>query len=248
MTLTRNVWAICLRELGSYFLAPMAYVVIFLFLVTNGTIFWLSAKSFTNRPPEISTMLEDLFGFALFWIIPLSPLLTMRLFAEEKRTGTLEMLMTAPVTESQVVLGKFLAAQVFYMLIWLSLGPLLAVLAVLGRPDWGPIISIYLGTFALGLLTNSLGVLASATTRNQLVAAVLALTGNLLFFLVNLLRALFPDEPDFRRLISYISFSAHFGGDYINGVLDLRYFLFYLSFALFFLFFSVRLLEARKWR
>src|SRR5262249_54428250 len=153
-------------------------------------------------------------------IIPLSPLLTMRLFAEEKRTGILEMLMTAPVTESQVVLGKFLAAQAFYTLIWLSLMPLLLILAFLGRPDCGPILAIYLGIFSLGLLTSSLGVLASATTRNQLVAAVLGLTGNLLFFLLSLLRALFPDEPDFRRFVNYVSFIAHFGGDYINGVID----------------------------
>ena len=152
MTAVRNVWAIFLRELGGYFLAPIAYVVIFLFLVTHGTIFWLSARSFTNRPPEISSMLEDLFGFALYWIIPLSPLLTMRLFAEEKRTGILEMLMTAPVTESQVVLGKFLAAQAFYTLIWLSLMPLLVILALLGRPDWGPILAIYLAGYLLVFL------------------------------------------------------------------------------------------------
>jgi len=135
----RNTWAIFLRDLGGYFLSPMAYVVIFLFLITNGVMFYayaeLSAR--TADPRQITTIIEQLFGFSLIWVIPLSPLLTMRLFAEEKRTGTFEMLMTAPVTEWQVVLGKLGAAQVFYTLIWLSLAPLFLILGVLGDPDWG---------------------------------------------------------------------------------------------------------------
>jgi len=180
--------------------------------------------------------------------LPLSPLLTMRLFAEEKRTGTLEVLMTAPVTAFEVVGGKLLAAQVFYCLIWLSLLPLFVILDILGNPDWGPIAAMYVGLFALGLLTNSLGLLASILTRNQLVSAILGLSGNLFFFLMSLGRLLFPEDFDVRRVFHYLSFTSHFGAEYSRGVVDLRYLVFYASFSVFFIILTVRLVETRKWR
>ena len=249
MSSVRNVWAIWLREMGSYFLSPMAYVVIFLFLSTNGAMFTFYAFQLTGHPRQIPMVIESLFGFALIWIIPLSPLLTMKLFAEEKKTGTLEVLMTAPVTEAQVVLGKFLAAQVFYCLIWLSLLPLLAILWAMARgaPDPGPVLAMYVGVSALGLMTNALGVLASAATRNQLVAAVLALTGNLVLFIASLLRFAAPGDALVRRAVQYISFTMHFDSDFGRGVVDLRSILFYLSISLFLLFCTVRLVGVRKW-
>jgi ABC-2 type transport system permease protein len=243
-----KMWAVFRREVGGYFLSPVAYVVLFLFALTQGAMFFVYADFFADHPRQITKIIEGLFGFALFWVLPLSPLLTMRLFAEEKRTGSIEMLMTAPVSEWQVVLGKFFAAQLFYMLIWLSMVPLLLILEVRGDPDWGPVLSIYVGLFGLGLVTNSLGVLTSAGTRNQLVAAVLALTGNLALYLVSMTALMFPDNPDVRRVVHYLSFSKHFGGEYSRGIVDLRYILFYLSFTALFLFFSVRVVEARKWR
>jgi ABC-2 type transport system permease protein len=246
VTTVRNVWAIFLRELGGFFLSPVAYVVIFLFLVTNGAMFSNYALVPTPAPRQITGIVEALFGFDLIWVLFLSPLLTMRLFAEEKRSGTFEVLLTAPVTEWQVVLGKFLGAQAFYMLIWLGLAPLFAILAVLGKPDWGPIAAMYAGLFALGLLTNALGILASAVTRNQLVAAILALTGNLFFYLLYLGAFFFPAQPEARRVVQYLSFTSHFGGDFFQGVVDLRHVFFYASWALLFLFFSVRVVEARK--
>lgn len=250
MSCLRNVGAIWLRELGSYFLSPIAYVVIFLFLLTNGTMFSFYSFQFTGHPRQIPMVIESLFGFALIWIIPISPLLTMKLFAEEKRTGTLEVLMTAPVTESQVVAGKFLAAQTLYSFVWLSLLPLMAMLWAMARgaPDPGPVIAIYVGIFSLGLLTNSLGLLASAATRNQLVAAVLALSGNLALFLASLARFLAPEDFLWRRFVRYISFTTHFDSEFGRGVVDLRSVLFYAVGALFLLLCTTRLVEARKWR
>jgi ABC-2 type transport system permease protein len=236
--------------MGAYFLSPVAYVVIFLFVLSNGAMFFFYVTQFVGHPRQVQLVLESLFGFALFWLLPLSPLLTMRLIAEEKRSGTLEVLMTAPVTEVQVVAGKFLAAQCFYALIWLSLLPLVAILGIcaIGRPDWGPVLAMYIGIFSLGLLTNSLGILASSATRNQLVAAVLALSGNLFFFLLSLGRFLLPEDLGVRRIFNYLSFTIHFDADYRAGVVDVRYLLFYLTFTLLFLTFSVWLVEARKWR
>jgi ABC-2 type transport system permease protein len=248
MTFLRNFWAVFLRELGAYFLSPVAYVVIFVFLLVNGITFYVFAKIFARDPRAITLVIESLFGFALFWILPLSPILTMRLLAEEKRLGTLELLMTAPVTETQVVLGKFAAAQAFYTLIWLSLLPLFCFLAVLGKPDWGPIASVYIGLFAFGLLTNSIGLFASALTRNQLVSAILALSGNLVLYSVYLVETLLPENPDVDRMLHYLSFTKHFGSEYSRGIVDVRYLFLYGSLAVFFLFFSVRAVEAGKWK
>lgn len=248
MSSIRNTWVVCQREIGAYFFSPMAYVVLFLFALTNGVLFHTYCLFFANEPQQITLVIENLYGFNLFWILPLSPLLTMRLFAEEKRTGSMEMLMTAPVREVEVVLGKFFAAQVFYMFVWLSLVPLLVVLGILGSPDWGPVMAIYWGLFAIGLLTNALGVFASAGTRNQLVAAILALTGNLAFMLISMAQGFARESPDMQRVIHYLSYTAHFAADYTRGIVDLRYFVFYLTFASLFLFLTVRMLEARKWR
>lgn len=248
MRALRNIWAVFWKDLGGYFLSPMAYIVLFLFALVHGWIFYYYAIVYADQPRQIMLIIEALFSFALFWVLPLSPLLTMRLLAEEKRTGTIEALMTAPVAGWQVVLGKFLAAQVFYTLVWCALLPLVAILAVRGNPDWGPILSIYIGIFSLGLLTNALGLLASAGTRNQLIAAILALTGNLFFLMIAMGPNLLPDDPDVRRLFHYLSFTEHFRFEYSRGVVDLRYIFFYLSFAVVFLFASVRVLEARKWR
>jgi ABC-2 type transport system permease protein len=248
MTALRNTWAIFQREVGAYFLSPMAWIVIFLFLLINGIMFRAFCHFFADEPRQITRIVESVFGFSLFWVLPLSPILTMRLFAEEKRTGSMELLMTAPVTETQVVLGKFFAAQKFYFLVWLSLLPLFIILEVLGSVDWGPILSTYFGLFFLGMLTNALGVFASALTRNQLVAAILSLSGNLILFFMTLAAALFPEDPALKRFFHYISFTEHFDTEYFRGIIDLRYMFFYLSFAALFLFFTVRVVEARKWR
>ena len=205
------------------FYSPVAYVVLFLFMFSNGWMFYSYCITYARAPQQITLVLNSLFGFAFFWVLPLSPLLAMRLFSEEKRTGTLEMLLTAPVRASEVVLGKFLATQFFYMLIWSSLLLFVLILEVLGRPagpDWGMVKSMYFGLFFLGCLTNSLGILASALSRNQLVAAVLALSGNLLFFAVLLLGHVYRDIPELQRLFHYLSFNAHFSTGYIKGVID----------------------------
>ena len=247
MSTIRNVWAVFLREMGSYFLSPAAYVVLFLFLATHGAIFYVSVLQRTGDPWQVTSIVDDVFGFALVWVLFLSPLVTMKLFAEERRTGSFEVLMTAPVTEWQVVAGKFLAAQAFYFLVWLGLLPFFGMLEVLGNPDWGPILATYCGLFFLGSLTNALGILASTLTRNQLVSAMLALAGNLFFFLLSILERFFPEDPDARRFIHYVSFTRHFAVDFSNGVIDPRYLFFYAGFAALFLFLSVRSLEARKW-
>lgn len=244
----RCTWAVCLRELLSLFFSPVAYVVIFLFVFSHGWVFWQYCKSYEDNPQQIPLVVRALFSFALYWTVLISPLLTMRSFAEERRSGTIEMLMTAPVTATQVVLGKFVAAQVFYTLIWATLLLFLAVLEILGNPDWGPIVACYIGLFFLGTLTNSLGILASALTRNQLVAAVLAISGVLFVGGLGLLGAVFAQSLELQRLFHFLSYMQHFSSEYIRGIVDLRFLGLYLGCAVFFLFLSVHVVEDRKWR
>lgn len=246
----RNIWAVFLRELASFFLSPTAYVVMFLFLATNGVTFYVYSILFRMQTRQIDLVVQYLFGFAPFWILLLlmPPILTMRLFAEERRTGTLETLMTTPVTDFQVVIGKFLAAQTFFGLIWSTLLLFVAVLEVLGSPDWGAVLAFYIGVLTLGSVFIAVGLFASVMTRNQLIAAIVALSLNLFLFFVQQCRGLFPNDPDAQRFFDFISFHHHFYNEFSRGVLDLRYPILYLSFTVLLLFLSVRLLESRRWR
>ena len=246
-----NTWAIFQREFMALFYSPIAYVVLFLFMISNGWIFYYYCVNYARDPQQITLVIRSLFSFAFFWVLPLSPLLAMRLFSEEKRTGTIEVLMTAPVRAAEVVCGKFLATQLFYMLIWSSLLLFVLMLEVLGKPagpDWGPIKSMYFGLFFLGCMTNSLGLLASTFSRNQLVAAVLSLSGNLLFFSLLFLGWIYRETPELQRLFHYLSFQAHFSSEYIGGVVELRYIVFYIGFTSLFLFLSINMVNGRKWR
>lgn len=245
-----NIRIVFFRELAAYFLSPTAYVVLFLFAITNGVTFYVYAATFKSDPRQIDRVIQLLFGFAPFWILFLlmPPILTMRLFAEEKRTGTLEMLMTAPVTDLHVVFGKFLAAEVFFTLVWSTLLVHVGILEVLGNPDWGPVFAFFIGVVALGALLNAVGLLASALTRNQLVAAIVAISVNLFLFFLQQCRAIFPHEPEAQRFFDFISFHHHFYNDYARGLVDLRSLVLYLSFTGFVLYFTVKVVQARRWR
>jgi ABC-2 type transport system permease protein len=243
-----NVAAIFRREMASYFLSPIAYVVICLFVFVNGWIFFYSARISQNEPQQIDLIIRSLFGWVPFWSLFLSPIITMRLFAEEKRSGTLESLMTAPVTPFQVVSGKFLAAETFFILIWATLLLHVTMVATLGNPDLGPVISVYLGLGALGMAMNGLGLLASAFTKNQINAVIVAFIGNLLLLLLEMLRQLFPNDPQADRFFDFVAITNHFQNEYYRGVVDLRFLALYLLLAGIFLFFTVRVLEVRRWR
>lgn len=246
----RNVWAIFSREMLSYFCSPTAFVVLFLFLLTNGITFFVYIYAFRQATRQIDLVIQYLFGFAPFWILLLlmPPILTMRLFAEEKRMGTLESLMTTPLTDTQAVLGKFFAAQTFFLMIWGSLLIFVGMLEYLGEPDWGPVLAFYVGLFFLGGLFNAVGILASSATRNQLIAAVVALSVNLFLFFLQQCRGLLPGDADAQRFFDYISFHHHFYNEYSRGILDLRYPALYLLITVVVLFYAIRMLEARRWR
>ena len=234
----RNTTTIALREFKSYLASPMAYVVAGIFLVFTGFFFQSSQTTYSE------TSIRGFLVWGSILLLLLAPVLTMRLLAEEKKMGTLELLLTAPVRDNEVIVGKFLG----------SLGILTAMLALtfyyplllmwFGDPDWGPIATGYLGLFLLGGASLAVGLFASSLTSNQIVAAVVA--GGVLFALwfVGMAADLLPEAMG--EVIGYLSLSSHFP-DFMRGMIDTRGIIYYLSITVLFLFLAIRSLENSRW-
>lgn len=247
---TSGLAAVFGRELRAYFVSPMAWVILTLFLFGNGISFTLIVSYLADpRSGGISTPLQVFFGSFFFWLMlfVLIPLITMRSIAEERRSGTLETLMTAPVSETTVVLAKFAAALVFYTFLWL---PTLAYVAILGRGattiDWGPIASGYLGVLALGAMFLAIGLFASALSKNQIVAAILTFVTMLGLFTLGFLDGLTSNET-LQKALSYLNVLEHMD-ELAKGIVDTRRLIYYLSTTVLFLFLASRALEQEKWR
>ena len=246
----QNLAALTARELKSFFYSPIAYVVGALFLLLQGFVFWLLIAVMVDpRMDSGITMAQFFFGgtfFFWFSVILLAPLLTMRTFSEEKRTGTIELLLTAPVTDTEVVLAKFLGAWLSFIIFWLTTLPFFLVLRHFSGFDWAPVITGYLGTWLLGGVLIALGVLASSLTRNQVIAAVLSFVIILLLFSVGILTVLIHD-PEASKTIHYLSLMEHLQ-DFSKGIIDTRPVVFYGSLAAAALFLTGRVINNPRWR
>jgi ABC-2 type transport system permease protein len=237
----KNIIAISRKELASYLASPMAYVVTAVFLGLSGTFFasYLAATSYSDT--SIRGFLEG--GQVL--ILLFAALLTMRLIAEERKVGTWELLLTAPVRDVEIVVGKFVGSLgvLAAMLLLTLYYPLL--LMVLGDPDLGPIATSYVGLLLLGSTALSIGLFASSLSSNQIVSAVVA--GGMLFALwfAGVVGG-FTAGP-LGELLSYLSLSGHLP-DFVRGVIDTRAVVYYLSTTALFLYLAVRSVEADRWR
>lgn len=244
-----GILATFLRELRAYFFSPVAYVVLTLLLLVNGFVFWLIISFLSDPRAQIGAPLELFFGQTLFfWLVLLfvGPVLTMRLISEERRSGTIEVLMTAPINEEQVILGKFLAALCFYVFLWLPTLVYALVVAYHGEVDWGPVASGYLGIFGVGSLFLSVGTFASTLSRNQLIAAILTFALLIPLFAFGLVEQLVTSDA-LKEALRYVNLWSHME-DFSKGIVDTRRLAYYLSATVFFLFLAARGLEARKWR
>lgn len=240
------------KELAAYFLSPIAYVVMIFFLVVMGFSFWLLANVLVQGQVAGTTIMKDLFGSIFFWLALLTmvPVLTMRLFAEEKRSGTIETLMTAPVTDPEVVLAKYLGALAFYVIMWLPTAVYIVVLRgfspLLAPMDPGPMLGGYLGAFLVGAMYLAVGLFCSALTSNQIVAAITSFAVICVAFLSGFITFLARDEF-LRDAAAYVSSVAHML-DFSRGVVDSRALVFYVSVTVFMLFATVKAVESRKWK
>jgi ABC-2 type transport system permease protein len=254
--MARKTFSIFWREFSGFFYNPTAYVTMFGFLFINGMILQVELGPL-RAGGDVDIALRSFFGNFFFWILMLSipPIVTMRLLAEERRSGSVELLMTAPVRSSEVVLGKYAAGFLFTCFIWslllVDIGFLAGWLSMREPPvslDWGKLGAVYIGIVSLEAFFLALGMFASALSRNQIVAAVVGLGWNIGVFFVGLYHQLFARTRYESLFLSYISVTSHFIRDFSVGIVDLRYIGLYLLGAAAALFLTIHLFESIKWR
>jgi len=247
-----QVPALMRRELNAFFCSPIIYVVGTVLLFFFGLFYFLSIAG----PGGAEASLTWTTAMLTYTILPIiAPILTMRLLAEEKHSGTIEVLMTAPVRDWEVVVSKFLAAlAAFLVMLTPTLVHVLGLYLVSERgPALAPLIGGYLGMLLTAALFLSLGVLASALSRDQIIAAIVGFTFSFGVFLLGVLDNLagqfqwFSDNESMRKLISNISYARHFRR-FTQGVIDSGGVIFFVSLIVFVLFLAVRIVESRKWR
>jgi len=258
----KNFLAIYQRELKSYFSSPIAYVVIGLFLILSGIFFYLLLSHFVQMCMRVDMMaqqyrmapqkmnvnlmairpiMHNMSLFALFFL----PLVTMRLYSDEKKTGTIELLMTSPVTNLQAILGKFSAAATLFLVMIAGTFLYIIFIAIYGNPEFGPIVTGYLGLFLLGLCYLAFGVFFSSLTDNQIIAAVSTFVFILVFWAIGWVSGFV--SPTLGNVLSNVSLIEHFD-DFAKGVLDTKHIVFYLSFIFMGLFLSYVSIESSRWR
>jgi ABC-2 type transport system permease protein len=245
----RNIWLIAGKEFRTYLTSPMAYIVTFIFLVASGGFFYYYLKISNYNDTSIRGFVDPLAVFGVpapgnVLLILFGVVLTMRTMAEEKKLGTWELLLTSPVKDVEIVIGKYLGSMgiMLGMLILTLYYPLLLI--GYGDPDIGPLWTSYLGLLLLGSTAISVGIFGSSLTSNQIIAAVVS--GAILFglWLVGWIAGTAP--TGLQKVLSYLSLSAHFAGFEV-GIIDTRDIIYYLSVSVLFLYFSVRSIESSRW-
>jgi ABC-2 type transport system permease protein len=248
---------ICRKELNSYFASPIAYGLMAFFAAVAGYFFYVAMAIFVTRSMEIQMMGQSIPMDVNEWVIRptlmnvsviglfLIPMITMRLFAEEKRSGTIELLATSPVRDAEIIVGKWLAALLMYMCI-LGISALgMVVLFVYGSPDWKPLLVGYLGLILLGGALLALGTFISTTTKNQIIAGTATFAVCLLLWVFDWVSAY--ETSTWARALSYLSVVNHFD-NFAKGVLDSKDVIYYISVTYFGLFLTSRSMESLRWR
>jgi ABC-2 type transport system permease protein len=236
-----NMIAIMRKELRTYFVSPVAYVVIAAYLVMSGVLFALLMLAQTGTA---EASLSIVFGNISVILLLVAPALTMRLLAEEQKSGTIELLLTSPVQDWEVVVGKYLSSLALFLVpvAITLLYPL--ILRRYGSPDMGPIVGGYIGLILFGAAFLAVGVLASSVSQNQVVAAVISVAILLGLWLIGAFAQ--SAQPPVSTVLSYISIISHYG-EFSRGLIDTRDVIYYLSVIAVALFLAVRVLETRRW-
>jgi len=253
----RNAWTICRKELGSYFASPVAYILLIMFGLIFGFFFWnalgvfvlegiemqMRGQSFPMNLNEqiIRPLLQNVSVIGLFFI----PMITMRLFAEEKRTGTIELLATSPVRDMEIIVGKWMAAMVLYSCLLLFTAVNFAFLFKYGTPDWKPLAMGYLGLLLQAGALLAIGTFISTLTKNQIIAGAATFGVVLLLWVIGWVGEY--ESATWARALSYMSMITHFDS-FGKGVLDSKDAIFYITAIFLGLFFTARSMESLRWR
>jgi ABC-2 type transport system permease protein len=252
-----NILAIARKELRSYFASPIAWVILGLFALLFGFFFYTFLVLFVRQSMQMGQMggpqtvnvnlymIRPLLQNASVIILFVLPMITMRTYSEEKRSGTIELLLTSPVTDVQIIMGKFLGALALYAAMLVVTVLYVALLFRYGDPEWRPIVSGYLGLFLLGASFISVGLLVSSTTRNQIVAGMATFGVFLMLWVIGWIGDF--TGPTARTIVSYLSITDHFD-DFSKGVIDTKHVIYYLSFITFGLFLTAKAVDSERWR
>lgn len=252
----KGTLVIARKELRQLFGSPIAYVALAMFFVIVGFLFFslVGVYSFQvlqlqgTPPPDFNPtriIFTPLYQDITFVLILLVPVLTMRLVSEEDRAHTMELLATSPVTNTAIILGKYLAVVLLFLVLIAISAYMPLSLALIGRLDWGLLASTYVGLFLLGGAFLSIGLFASTLNENQIVSAAIGFALLLIFWILGFAQQ--ASGSTAQQVLSSLSFASHFS-NLSGGVIDTQDVLFFLSLAGFFLFLGVIALESRKWR
>jgi ABC-2 type transport system permease protein len=252
-----NTLLICQKELKGYFASPIAYLLMAFFGLIFGFGFYTAARDFVRfsfqaqmmgqqQPMSVNEqIIRPLVGFASTIALFLVPMITMRLFAEEKRAGTIELLMTSPINDLEIIVGKWLGAMLLYLCI-LGMSALnFAMLFLWGKPDLKPVLVAYLGLILQGGVLLAVGAFISTTTKNQIIAGGVTFFVCLLLWLLSWFTAF--DSGATASVVSYLSIVTHFE-NFAKGVIDSKDIVFYISMIFFALFITARSMESLRWR
>jgi ABC-2 type transport system permease protein len=253
----RNIIAIADKELRSYFASPIAYIIIGLFSLLFGWFFYMYLMLFVQQSEQMmqmggggaaninQSMIRGVLLNSAVIILFVMPMITMRTYSEEKRSGTIELLLTSPITDLQIILGKFFGALGLYIAMLFVTMLYMGILFYLGNPEWRPIATGYLGLLLMGSCFISAGLLISSATKNQIVAGVITFAVFLMLWVINWIGE--SSGPTTRALVSYLSITEHFD-DFARGILDTKHIIYYLSFITFGLFLTAKSVDSERWR
>ena len=251
----RNIFAIADKELRSYFASPIAYILIGFFLLPFGVFFYLYLDNFVKQSMQMAQyggavnvnqqVIRYVLQNASVIILFIMPMITMRTYSEEKRSGTIELLLTSPVTDVEIILGKFFGALGVYAAMLAVTLLYMAILFVYGNPEWRPLVAGYLGLLLMGGTFIALGLFISSTTNNQIVAGVVTFVVFLLFWIIGW----FADSagPVIGPITQWLSITEHFD-DFSKGIIDTKHVLYYLSLITFGLFMTAKSVDTERWR
>jgi len=253
----RNIFTICGREVNAYFTSPIAYLLMGLFGLITGFMFYSATAYFISvstqqqmtgqsGPMDIGLyVIAPLLGNAGVIGLFLVPLISMRLFAEEKRSGTIELLLTSPISDWEIILGKWLGAMVMYLAIIAMTAVNIGMLFAWSTPDWRPILTGYLGLILQGATVLAIGTFISTTTKNQIIAGGATFAVCLLLWVLSWVSS-YADTA-FGKAVAYCSILVHFE-PFSKGIVDSKDVIFYLSAIFLGLFLTARSLESLRWR
>ncbi len=250
-----NILAIAQKELKSYFASPIAYVVLGFFALTFGYFFYALLLYFDQSGARAAMggqavnvnegLIRPVFLNVTVILLFILPLITMRTYSEEKRSGTIELLLTAPLTDLQIIMGKFFGAMGLYAAMLGVTAIHVGALYGVGKPEWWPIATTYLGLLLMGGCFISLGLFISSLTKNQIVAGMITFAVFLMLWVINWIASFMG--PTLQAVLNYLSITDHLD-DFTKGILDTKHLVYYLSFIGFSLFLTARSVDTERWR